>query len=252
MISSRLTAWENLLDSVSHIGPLTNNPAEAKRLQVIRPDQNAPLAQKLSPESVQHLKGKSKKNQQKRRKNNINKQKRILQTYNQPKTRKGASLNDASRIQGFNHAKGVSYHEDKRRIKVRILLSFLNMDQRCNILFQKYFGSKLKSRFLFFYICRKKEISKPTSRKLSPEMGRHLKGKSKKNKQKRRKNNINKQNRRLETPNRPKTRKGASLNDAPRIQGFNHAEGFSYHEDKRRKVRILPLTFYAKTVFAKF
>ena len=132
MISSRLTAWENLLDSVSHIGPLTNNPAEAKRLQVIRPDQNAPLAQKLSPESVQHLKGKSKKNQQERRKNYINKQKRILQTYNRSKTRKGASLNDASRIQVFNHAKGVSYHEDKRR-KVRILLSFLNMDQRYNI-----------------------------------------------------------------------------------------------------------------------
>ena len=162
MISSRLTAWENLLDSVSHIGPLTNNPAEAKRLQVIRPDQNAPLAQKLSPEMGRHLKGKSKNNKQKRRKNNINKQNRRLETPNRPKTRKGASLNDAPRIQGFNHAEGFSYHEDKRR-KVRILLSFLNMDKIC--IFQKYFGSKLKSRFHFFYVCRKKEISKPTSRK---------------------------------------------------------------------------------------
>ena len=29
-ISRRLTAWENLLDSVSHVGPLTTNPLEAK------------------------------------------------------------------------------------------------------------------------------------------------------------------------------------------------------------------------------
>ena len=151
MISSRLTAWENLLDSVSHIGPLTNNPAEAKRLQVIRPDQNAPLAQKLSPESVQHLKGKSKKTQQKRRKNNINKQKRILQTYNRPKTRKGANLNDAPRIQRFNHAESFSYHEDKRK-KVRILLSFLNMDQRCNILFDAILEVNLNLVFFFLYL----------------------------------------------------------------------------------------------------
>ena len=136
MISSRLTAWENLLDSVSHIGPLTNNPAEAKRLQVIRPDQNAPLAQKLSPETGKPLKEKSKKNKQKRRKNNINKQNRRLQTHDRPKTRKGANLNDAPRIQGFNHAEGFSYHEDKRR-KVRLLLCFLNMDQRFLILFEK-------------------------------------------------------------------------------------------------------------------
>merc|ERR1712074_128003 len=70
LISSRLTAWENLLDSVSHIGPLTNNPAEAKRLQVIRPDQNAPLAQKLGPKMDQYLTGKSRRNKKKRNRNN--------------------------------------------------------------------------------------------------------------------------------------------------------------------------------------
>ena len=31
-ISKRLTAWENLLDSVSHVGPLTTNPIEAKSM----------------------------------------------------------------------------------------------------------------------------------------------------------------------------------------------------------------------------
>ena len=129
MISSRLTAWENLLDSVSHIGPLTNNPAEAKRLQVIRPDQNAPLTQKLSPETGQLFEGKSKKNTQKRRKNNTAKKNGRLQNHNRPKTRKGASLNDAPRIQGFNHAEGFSYHEDKRR-KVRILLSFSQYESK--------------------------------------------------------------------------------------------------------------------------
>ena len=129
MISSRLTAWENLLDSVSHIGPLTNNPAEAKRLQVIRPDQNAPLTQKLSPETGQHLEGKSKKNKQKRNKNKTAKKNRRLQTHNRPKTRKGATSNDATRIQGFNHAEGFSYHEDKRR-KVRILLYFSQYESK--------------------------------------------------------------------------------------------------------------------------
>jgi len=33
-ISNRLTAWENLLDSVSHVGPLTTNPLEASALKI--------------------------------------------------------------------------------------------------------------------------------------------------------------------------------------------------------------------------
>merc|ERR1712141_163029 len=68
LISIRLTAWENLLDSVSHIGPLTNNPSEAKRLQVIRPDQNTPrvqmLGSKIDPiiKTNSHKKNNSKRN----------------------------------------------------------------------------------------------------------------------------------------------------------------------------------------------
>ena len=73
MISNRLTAWENLLDSVSHIGPLTNNPSEAKRLLVIRPDQETPRAQMLSPNISEHEKRRQFKNDKKKKRKNGNK-----------------------------------------------------------------------------------------------------------------------------------------------------------------------------------
>ncbi len=37
-ISRRLTAWENLLDSVSHVGPLTTNPLEAQAMLAQSPE----------------------------------------------------------------------------------------------------------------------------------------------------------------------------------------------------------------------
>ena len=40
-ISRRLTAWENLLDSVSHVGPLTTNPIEAKGMMLSRSKRSA-------------------------------------------------------------------------------------------------------------------------------------------------------------------------------------------------------------------
>ena len=73
MISNRLTAWENLLDSVSHVGPLTNNPSEAKRLLVIRPDQETPRAQMLSPDISEHEKRRQFKNDKKKKRKNGNK-----------------------------------------------------------------------------------------------------------------------------------------------------------------------------------
>ena len=118
MISSRLTAWENLLDSVSHIGPLTNNPAEAKRLQVIRPDQNAPLAQKLSPKMDPYQRGKSKKNKNKNRKKNKIKKNKQSQIDTRTKDRKGESSNGATKMFNLNHGKGFIIQDDKvRRVR---------------------------------------------------------------------------------------------------------------------------------------
>ena len=31
----RLTTWENLLDSISHVGPLTTNPIQVKLLLIL-------------------------------------------------------------------------------------------------------------------------------------------------------------------------------------------------------------------------
>lgn len=46
MISRRLTAWENLLDSVSHIGPLTTNPLEARGIIARNPVDSQQLIEK--------------------------------------------------------------------------------------------------------------------------------------------------------------------------------------------------------------
>ena len=74
-----------MLDSISHIGPLTNNPSEAKRLQVIRPNQGTPLIQTLTSINNKHQKtddaiktsnsAKSRKNDNKNRRRKQKKQK---------------------------------------------------------------------------------------------------------------------------------------------------------------------------------
>ena len=61
-----------MLDSISHIGPLTNNPSEAKRLQVIRPDQNTPRALMLG-RNIDHRKFNQSQNRMKKQKKNRNK-----------------------------------------------------------------------------------------------------------------------------------------------------------------------------------
>ena len=101
MISSRLTAWENLLDSVSHIGPLTNNPSEAKRLQVIRPDPNTPRVQMLGTK-IDHIitAGSHKNNNRKRkgqRKNKSTKKKNRKQTTTAAKTGRRKNVNSSTK-----------------------------------------------------------------------------------------------------------------------------------------------------------
>ena len=64
IISRRLTAWENLLEAVSHVGPLTTNPLEARgmvnRVSII--DASEILEKKLE---------RKRKRERRRRKNNM-------------------------------------------------------------------------------------------------------------------------------------------------------------------------------------
>ena len=116
-----MTAWENLLDSVSHIGPLTNNPAEAKRLQVIRRDQSTPLAQMLLPRIKQnntsHLKNNNKKKIQKE--NKTSKKKNRKQNINRTKNGKKKNANDVSQTVNISHVQKVSSAEmQKQKVKI--------------------------------------------------------------------------------------------------------------------------------------
>ena len=78
------------MDSVSHIGPLTNNPSEAKRLQLIRPDQATPKLQKLTPNSKQNknIKGAIDHDRKRKVKNKTNKKRKQTQNVKRTKTRK--------------------------------------------------------------------------------------------------------------------------------------------------------------------
>ena len=105
MISSRLTAWENLLDSVSHIGPLTNNPSEAKRLQVIRPDPNTPRAQKLGPKLDRSIIAQYKRDKKKKAKNrnkfsNRKSRKEVISIAKNEKKKKANRSTKQPRIDG--------------------------------------------------------------------------------------------------------------------------------------------------------
>ena len=122
IISSRLTAWENLLDSISHIGPLTNNPSEAKRLQVIRPNQGTPLIQKLTPRKEENHKIDSaintsksadnrKNNSRNRRKKKKNKQK--PDDLNWRRNRKTAN-DDRSALGKFNYKINVEENANRK------------------------------------------------------------------------------------------------------------------------------------------
>ena len=132
MISSRLTAWENLLDSVSHIGPLTNNPSEAKRLQVIRPDPNTPRVQMLGTK-IDHIiaAGSHKKNNRKRKgqsKNKTTKKKNRKQTTTTAaKTGKRKSVNRSTKQFKYKDELKPAYRNQNRR-KVRMLLIVLTFN----------------------------------------------------------------------------------------------------------------------------
>ena len=130
MISSRLTAWENLLDSVSHIGPLTNNPSEAKRLQVIRPDQNTPRVQMLGTKIDRIITaGSHKKNNRKRKgqsKNKTTKKKNRKQTTTAAKTGKRKNVNSSTKQFKYkDELKQDNLNENRR--KVRIMLTALTL-----------------------------------------------------------------------------------------------------------------------------
>jgi hypothetical protein len=124
LISSRLTAWENLLDSVSHIGPLTNNPSEAKRLQVIRPDPNTPRAQKLGPKIDHNIIGQYKRDRKKKTKNrnkvsNKKNRKEVISIARNEKKRNPNSSTKQLRIDGndelANPKKGIVKNKRNRK-----------------------------------------------------------------------------------------------------------------------------------------
>ena len=127
MISSRLTAWENLLDSVSHIGPLTNNPSEAKRLQVIRPDQNTPRAQMLRPNLKQNNTRRSKNNKSKngQNRNKTSKKKNRRQKMNRTKNGKkniGYIVSENFSSEDFQD---ISYSTKNVQTVINVTVSFL-------------------------------------------------------------------------------------------------------------------------------
>ena len=111
---------------MSHIGPLTNNPAEAKRLQVIRPDQNAPLAQKLGPKMDQYLTGKSRRNKKKRNRNNDKKKTNQRRDKNKNIHKKEKGSNSDTKILSFNNRESLVY-QNKITKKVRRILCYFTI-----------------------------------------------------------------------------------------------------------------------------
>jgi hypothetical protein len=82
VISRRLTAWENLLEAVSHIGPLTTNPLEARgmisRVSSVEIDPQEILEKKL-----ERKRNRNKNKRRRKNNNNSNNNNRYTCLHNQ-------------------------------------------------------------------------------------------------------------------------------------------------------------------------
>ena len=108
---------------MSHIGPLTNNPSEAKRLQVIRPQQATPMVQKLTTKSDENKKTKIKnKNEQNRRIDNKTDQNKKRKQNN--KRKRNRKMQNDEMPQGnfdFKDAVGTSNTKETMQKVIRFL-----------------------------------------------------------------------------------------------------------------------------------
>ena len=89
-ISARLSAWSNLVDSISHAGPLTANPLEGGRLMSLK---------EKRPKQKRRRKNGAKKQKQKRGRNRGRKR-------NDSQVRLVQTLNSGGNLVGWSTSKG--------------------------------------------------------------------------------------------------------------------------------------------------
>ena len=108
----------------------------------------------------QYLTEKSKRDKKKRRKNNGTKKKPRLRNKTHSKPMKGESSSSGTETFSFNE-KG-NFYQNNKTTKVRNFNVILPFGSARNINSDKFVVSHY---LIYFHFCRKKEISKSTSRK---------------------------------------------------------------------------------------